>query len=51
MTALFHTNDNIIYYGLVVALAHNYVRMKRKQDGGSNQCFSIYMATLSPENI
>ena len=34
----------ISYYGL--AVAGPYVRMARKQDGGSNQCVSIYALHL-----
>ena len=36
------------YYGL--AVASPYVEMTRKQDDGSNQCISVYMAILSPGN-
>ena len=36
------------YYGL--AVANSYVGMTQKQDGGSNQCISIYMAILSLGN-
>ena len=35
---------SIIYYG--VAIASPYVGMTRKQDGGSNQCISIYTAVF-----
>ena len=36
------------YYGL--AVASPYVGMARFQDGGSNQCISVFTAISSPEN-
>ena len=38
------------YYGLAVASSHMYVGMTQKQDGGSNQCISVYTAILSLGN-
>ena len=32
------------------SVAHNYVGMTRFQDGGSNQCISVYTAILSLGN-
>ena len=37
-----------LYYGL--AVASPYVGMARFQDGGSNQCISVFMAISSPGN-
>ena len=37
-----------MYYGL--AVASPYVGMARIQDGGSNQCISVFTAISSPEN-
>ena len=36
------------YYGLMVTSP--YIGMARKQDGGSNQCISVFMAISSPGN-
>ena len=46
-----HLSNNVprdLYYGL--AVASPYVGMARFQDGGSNQCISVFMAISSPEN-
>ena len=37
-----------VYYGL--AVASPYVGMARFQDGGSNQCISVFTAISSPGN-
>ena len=42
------SNKIIMNYGL--AVASPYVGMAGKQDGGSNQCISVFTVISSPEN-